>query len=297
MDQLIDNAVSIHLESDLLTYIRQQDGTFAKPPGGNATLTPTSGEYRMEERFDRVIQFNAGHRVSTITDADGNTVAFIYTNEKVSSVSNSFNHTLTMGYTWDLFTSVSDSAGRSVSFGYADGNLTSYTDPEGKVWDYGYVDGHKLETLENPEGITTVINIHDALGRVMTQTVPCQAGDATYNLYYSGYRSVEEDSRGNQSISRYDRKNRRIASDGALGNTTGYTYDTRFRLTDITDNLSHVNHNDYKTPPGKTRSATMHISNIKSHHADDELKCRNRHVSVLGRMGCFFLVAGFIFNL
>ncbi len=245
MDQLIDNAVSLHLESDLLTYIRLPDGSFAKPPGVNATLTLTGGKYRMEERFDRVIQFNAGHRVSTITDADGNTVAFTYTNEKVSSVSDSFNHTLTMGYTGDLLTSVSDSAGRSVSFGYADGNLISYTDPEGKVWDYGYVDDHKLETLENPEGITTVINIHDALGRVMTQTVPRQAGDATYHLYYSGYRSVEEDSQGNRSISRYDRKKRLIASEDALGNTTGFTYDGQNHLVSATDPRGNTTNYEY----------------------------------------------------
>ncbi len=245
MDQLIDNAVSLHLESDLLTYIRLPDGSFAKPPGVNATLTLTSGKYRMEERFDRVIQFNADHRAGTITDADGNTVDFTYTNGKVSSVSDSFNHALTMGYTGDLLTSVSDSAGRSVSFGYADGNLTSYTDPEGKVWDYGYIDDHKLETLQNPEGITTVINIHDALGRVMTQTVPRQTGDTTYNLYYSGYRSVEEDCQGNRAISRYDRKKRLIASEDALGHTTSYTYDGQNHVVATTDPRGNTTNYEY----------------------------------------------------
>nr|WP_320194132.1 RHS repeat-associated core domain-containing protein [uncultured Desulfobacter sp.] len=245
MDQLIDNAVSLHLESDLLTYIRLPDGSFAKPPGVNATLTLTSGQYRMEERFDRVIQFNTDHRAGTITDADGNTVDFTYTNGKVSSVSDSFNHTLTIGYTGDLLTSVSDSAGRSVSFGYGDDNLTSYTDPEGKVWDYGYIDDHKLETLQNPEGITTVINIHDTLGRVMTQTVPRQTGDTTYNLYYSGYRSVEEDSQGNRVISRYDRKKRLIASEDALGNTTGYTYDGQNHVVSTTDPRGNTTNYEY----------------------------------------------------
>lgn len=235
MDQLIDNAVSLHLESDLLTYICQPDGSYAKPPGINGTLTLNSGQYRMEERFGRAVQFNTAHRVSTITDADGNTVDFTYTNEKVTSVSDSFNHALTMGYTGYRLSSVTDSAGRSVSFGYTDDNLTSYTDSEGKVWNYGYIDDHKLETLQNPEGITTVTNTYDTLGRVMTQTVPRQAGNTSYNLYYSGYRSVEEDSQGNQVISHYDRKKRIIASENALGHTTHYTYDGQNHVISMTD--------------------------------------------------------------
>nr|NJM04295.1 hypothetical protein [Desulfobacula sp.] len=35
MDSLTDNAVSIHLDTDVLTYIKQPDGSFALPPGVN----------------------------------------------------------------------------------------------------------------------------------------------------------------------------------------------------------------------------------------------------------------------
>ena len=225
MDQLTDNAVNLHLESDILAYIKQPDGTFSLPPGINAELVLDNEQYRLEDRFDRTIEFDAQNRVATITDADQNTVTFTYSDDKPAEVSDSFGHTLTFGYTGDNLTSVTDSAGRSVSFEYTDGNLTTYTDPEGKVWTYGYDTGHRVLSLEDPKGVTTITNVYDSFGRVMTQTAPRQTGTAVYNYYFSGYRNVQEDSLGNQTVYTYDRKNRLVTTQDALGNQVSRSYD------------------------------------------------------------------------
>jgi len=51
-----------------------------------------------------------------------------------------------------------------------------------------------------------VTNSYDELGRVKAQTVPRQTGSVTYNLYFSGYRNVEEDGAGNQTMYHFDGK-------------------------------------------------------------------------------------------
>ncbi len=235
MDNLTDNAVSIHLESDVLTYIRQPDGSFGLPPGVNARLSLDSGGYRLDDRFDKTILFNGDNKVSTITDADGNAVTFTYSGDNLGSVSDDFGHSLTFAYSGEKLSSVTDSEGRSVSFNYTGDNLATYTDPENKAWVYGYDSDHRITTLTNPEGITTVTNAYDSLGRVMTQTVPRQSGTAGYNLYFTGYRNIEEDSDGNQTIYHYDRRQRLIALEDALGSKTSHSYDGRNHVIQTTD--------------------------------------------------------------
>ena len=235
MDNLTDNAVSIHLESDVLTYIRQPDGSFGLPPGVNARLSLDSGGYRLDDRFDKTILFNGDNKVSTITDADGNAVTFAYSGDNLASVSDDFGHSLTFAYSGEKLSSVTDSAGRSVSFNYTGDNLATYTDPENKAWVYGYDSDHRITTLANPEGITTVTNAYDSLGRVMTQTVPRQSGTAGYNLYFTGYRNIEEDSDGNQTIYHYDRRQRLIALEDALGSKTSHSYDGQNHVIQTTD--------------------------------------------------------------
>jgi RHS repeat-associated protein len=293
MDQLNDNAVSIHLENDVLTYIKNPDGSYATPPGVTSKLVWDSDHYRVDERFSRTILFNTTNQVSRITDADGNQVNFTYASGVLTGVADGFGHSFTFNYTGDLLTSVSDSAGRNVIYGYdTDSNLITYTDPENKVWTYGYDGSHRILTLRNPLNITTVTNEYDSFGRVTTQTVPRQTGSATYNLYYSGYRNIEEDPLGNQTVYHYDEKKRLIAVEDALGdsrvmihdgqnhviartdprgNTTSYEYDGDNNLTRTMDALSNPTLNTYDSQHRLTDvtdplNHTVHHDYDSKHH-------------------------------
>ena len=240
MDTLTDNAVNLHLASDILTYIRQPNGSYSLPPGTNGELILDNGQYRLENRFDRIIRFDTANRISTITDADGYKITFTYANGNVDTVADDFGHSLSFAYTGNTedgkLTTVTDSEGRHIRFDYTGDDLTAYTDPEGKQWHYGYDAGHRVLTLENPNGITTITNVYDTLGRVMTQTAPRQNSTAIYNYYFSGYRNVEEEnSRGSQTVYHYDRKKRLVATENALGNRTSRIYDGRNHVVQTTD--------------------------------------------------------------
>jgi RHS repeat-associated protein len=201
-------------------------------------------------------------------------MAFTYNGSDLSTVRDAFNRTLTFSSTSGRINSVTDSSTptRTVSYGYdSNGNLTTYTDPEQKVWSYVYSDpaNHRITGLRNPYNTTTVTNTYDSLGRMMTQTVPRQTGNATYNFFFSGFVNQEEDPNGNRITYYYDQKGREYAKKDAFGNmvkkvfdgqdhtvsitnprlyTTSFLYeDGKNNLTKIIDALSHETTNTYET--------------------------------------------------
>jgi YD repeat-containing protein len=95
--------------------------------------------FRLEDRFDRTISFNADNKIGSWEDADGNTLTLTYVGDNLQTVEDAFGRTLTFFYDGDLLDTVTDSTGRSVSYEY-DGSerLTGYRDTENKLWSYGY---------------------------------------------------------------------------------------------------------------------------------------------------------------
>lgn len=270
IDQLIENAVIVHMGNKVMEFIELPDGTYASPPGITTELVDNGdGTFHLDERFGEQMVFDKNNRITTYTDVDGNTMTFTYTNDNLSKVQDAFGRSLTQNYTDGRISLVIDSAGRSVSYGYdAKGNLITYTDPEGKIWHYAYDSNHRMTSLTNPLGIITATNTYDSLGRVKTQNVPRQSGTATYNFYFSGFRNVEEDpygketiyhrddkgriysienSLGHQTIKKIDGQNHEIEVTDPRGNTTFVGYDGNNNLISIKNALNHETTNTYDT--------------------------------------------------
>jgi RHS repeat-associated protein len=266
MDNLTNNVASVHLGTDVLTFAKLPDGSFASPPGTTSNLVLNNGLYQVNEHFNRSVNFGADNNVSSMADADGNSISFTYGGGLLQTVSDNFGHSLTLHYTGALLTSVTDSASRGISYGYTGNDLTTYTDPEGKVWTYGPDSTHRILTLMNPRNITTVTNVYDTFGQVQSQTMPRQTGSTTYNLYFSGYRNIEEDGSGNQTVYYFDDQKHLLGVENALGQrnyrsydgqnhvysetdprvyTTGYTFDGNNNLTTVTDPFSKSTVNTY----------------------------------------------------
>lgn len=236
VDQLLDNAVSVHVGNKILEYIKLADNSYNPPPGITAQLINNGDDtFRLEERIGRTIWFDSQSRISSSEDADGNFMTFEYSGDKLQTVMDFFNRALTFSYSGDLIQSVSDSAGRMVSYGYVNDELRTYTDPENKIWTYGYDPEHRMTTLTNPLQITTATNEYDQLGRVKTQTVPRQTGNAVYNLYFSGFRNMEEDPQGNKTIYYFDEKSRNTGIENPLGRKTTMDYDAQDHLVKVID--------------------------------------------------------------
>jgi RHS repeat-associated protein len=257
-DQLLDNAVTAQLGGKTMEFIKLPDGSYSAPPGITTQLIDNGNNtFSLKERFGTRLDFNTQNRVSQLKDADGNAMTFTYSGNLLTSVRDAFGRSLTLSYSGNRVQSVSDSTGRSIAFGYdGDGNLTTYTDPAQKNWLYAYDQAkvctdpaapvppefrkHRLTSLTDAQGVTTAVNTYDCTGRVDTQTVKrVDAGgapyDVTYNLYFSGYRNVEEDSAGNQSTYYYDRLGRPTDEVNALGQKATKQYDGQNQVVSATD--------------------------------------------------------------
>lgn len=228
VDQLIENTINIHIGKKVMEFVNLADGTYEPPPGITMRLVKNpDNTFSLLGRFATRTDFNANNQVSFITDADGNTMSFSYfTDNTLSTVRDAFGRSLAFIYTDGRITVVSDSAGRTVSYGYdANGDLTTYTDPENKVWRYGY-DNHRITTLTDALSVTTITNVYDSFDRVKQQIAPRQGGGtATYNFFYSRFRNQEEDPEGNTTTYYFDEKGRSIGEENALGDMTAMLYD------------------------------------------------------------------------
>ena len=235
VDQLNDNAVSITLGQQALTFIRQPDGSYSPPPGVGMSLARNGGLFTLTQRNGPVYSFNASNRIDRITDPDSNYVAFAYNADtNLTSVTSSFGSSITLSYTSNLVTGVSDSAGRSLSYQYdAGGNLTNCVDPEGFKWAIAYDSAHQIVSLTDPEGIMTISNRYNALGQVTNQI---SATGESWNQYSAaGVRGAEEDPGGRVTEYLYDdygRTTRHRAADGA---TTWTGYDGQNHATNTVD--------------------------------------------------------------
>ncbi len=237
MDQLAENAASIRVLDKGMTFIKLPDGTFNPPPGVTTSLSYTGGLYKLQERFGTVINFNADKKISSWMDVDGNSLSFTYdstTSKKLTQIMDSSldrhhnSRTLALTYTGDYLTSVTDSEGRYVGYSQTNGNLTTFTDARQNSWGYGYDPGtgHLLTTVIDPLGVTLATNHYDSLNDVDTQIYPrYNSPSVTFKYYFSGFRNIEEDSDGHQTIYFLDRKGRTIAVQDALGNTRATVFD------------------------------------------------------------------------
>jgi len=225
-DQLFDNAVSVHIANQSLTYIKLPNGSYSAPPGTTTDLIKSGTNlYSLQERFGGTMDFNANKKISSWRDVDGNLLTFNYAGNKLSSVSDAFSHTLTFGYNGNL-SQVTDSTGRTVNYSYnANDDLVTYQDSNGKSWSYSYNANHRMLSLSDPLTITNATNTYDILGRVNTQTVPRQTGTATFKYFFTDFRNIEEDPSGAQTVYFFDKRGRKVAVQDALGGTTSTEFD------------------------------------------------------------------------
>jgi YD repeat-containing protein len=240
-DELIRNAITVHMGNKLMEFIKLPDDTYSPPPGITSELIDNGdGTFSLLERFGTQLDFDTDDRISQMTDIDGNTLTFNYVTDGLKTVQDTFGHTITLYYGHGEMYSVSDSAGRSVFYYHTGDDLTGYRDAEGKLWSFAYDDAnnpHRMTGLTNPLGITTATNTYDSLGRVMEQTVPRQNGSVKYYFYFSGFRNVEVDPDGNQTVYYFDKKGRPIGEENKLGHKTTKEYDGQFHVLKVTDPL------------------------------------------------------------
>ncbi|NCC51863.1 MAG: hypothetical protein EOM20_11680, partial [Spartobacteria bacterium] len=236
MDQLLGCSASLRIDADSLEFVRLADGSYAGPADLNATLTKSNGLFTLQERMGNTMLFNTNGQLAARIDIDGNAVNYHYDGDGLlTELTNTFGRKLTFTYTNNLVSSVNDSCGRTIIYQYStNGNLVSYTDPEGNAWTYEYdSEGHhRIAVLRDPLNQITASNTYGSAGRVVSQK---NGLGETWNFYYTGQSSIEEDPLGGQMTYDFNDQGQLTGAEDALSNRADAVYNSDGLLVQETD--------------------------------------------------------------
>jgi len=233
IDQITNNVVIISARDKTRYYLKQPDGSYT-PPNGNAdVLTESMGLFTLTSPQGVQINFNSDGQIATQVFPHGVTVTYTYSSGKLQTVSNGLGRTLTLSYTGEKITSISDGEGRVVEYGYTDDDLTTFTDTQEEDTVYVYDEPGRLEQIFYPAFPIDayVTNVHDSLGRVMSQT---DGASNTWNFYLAGSRAEIVDPTNNSEVLYFDRFAKTTREIDGLGNETKHEYDGLQRLVKTT---------------------------------------------------------------
>jgi len=241
VDQLLNNAVTVNVGNKTVQFIKQPDGSYTPPGNCTMALTQSGGAFVLQERHGRTFKFAANNVLTNIVDQYGQMMKLTYNaNNLVTNVTDWTNRSLTFSYTGGALTSVADSTGRSVSYAYTNGDLTSYMDPEQKPTTYLYDTNHELTATLDALGRLVETNYYDGSGHITTQSTQ---GDTnkTWQIFASGYQTVEIDPAGDQRVFTYDAKSRLIAFQDGMGNVSQTVYDGQDHVIQTVSPLGEIN--------------------------------------------------------
>ena len=248
--KLRNNAVAVTWADRAMTFTRHLDGTYEPRPGATSELIKDiNNAYALTLRDGTTYTFRNDGFLGSIQDKDNWTIMLSYNAQtNVTQVADHWGHALTFNYTDGRVTSIHDSAGRSIQYGYSPvGDIISFTDPENNTWTYSYDNAHRLVSETNPEGLRTVYNVYDALGRVKQQTNG--SGDV-WNYHWTDFENKEIDPAGNERIHYFDSQYRPLGESVLPGLRTYIEYDGQdhpVAMWDVDGNVSYaiydINHN------------------------------------------------------
>ncbi len=246
IDQLNKNGVSVIMGKDTVQFVKQPNGTFTPPANCTMTLTQNGSAYSLLQRHGNTFNFDSVGRLSTIVDQYNNPLSLTYTNNLVKTVTDWKSRSLTFTYTGGQLTSVSDNStpSRTIHYSYstanAQGDLTSYTDAEGKITTYTYDTNHEITATLNALNQLVVSNLYDGFGHVTMQYTQGDTNKA-WQIFWSGWQSIEQDPVGSQRVFSYDNKSRVTSLRDALGNLTQTFYDGQSHVVMIISPLNETN--------------------------------------------------------
>ena len=124
-------------------FMKVVDGSTTKyydEDGLGLELTKTSSSYTITDSQDGKMTFLANGNLSTIKDANGNTITINYdsTNTVIQSVTDGVGRNITVTSSGNYLSKLTDPAGRATSYTITDTKLMSITNPDGTKITYAY---------------------------------------------------------------------------------------------------------------------------------------------------------------
>ncbi|WP_379157921.1 RHS repeat-associated core domain-containing protein [Paenibacillus sp. sgz5001063] len=160
-------------DGSLFEYVPLSGGDYLTPRGTDWTLSaPSAGVYTLTSPQGDKYRFNAEGLLQSVTDLNGNAIAFAYQGTKLETVSTA-GASLSLSYDGaGKLTAVTDPTSRQMSFHYspASGDLISITDVDGAITHLTYDGSHHVLSVTDPKGTAAMSVAYDDHQRVTSFT-------------------------------------------------------------------------------------------------------------------------------
>ena len=230
ISQLVDNIVTVAEPDSSAVFVRLPDGSYSSPPGSASTLSVQPDQsYRLTTKHGATADYNINGQIESWRDRNGNTVSFLYTNDRLQSVTDAASHTLTFGYNGNRISSVTDGQ-RTYLYAYDGADLETVTDANNEVTTFVYPSEGLLTEMFTPAHPTDpqFVNTYNVLGHVEAQRY---LSDETWTFYIGGNRSEHVDPRSYSEVAYYNDCGRVLRVIDRAGNPpTLFEYDGERRL-------------------------------------------------------------------
>ena len=244
-----------------LSIATNGDVTISQPGGGFRTFKPDlrggyspdlgdhgqlvalpGGQFSLREKGGLVRVFDAGGKLSSVQDPNGNQITCGYTGAFLTSLTHSSGPQLSIAYNGQgRIQSISDPVARTTTFTYdASGeHLLSAQYYDGRVFSYQYSIGngaareHGITEIQNPD-LSHQTFTYDDHGRLASASRDAGAERVTYTYDDAG-TIFATDALANTSKFFFDVHGLLVRTENPKGDVTQMAYDPRFNLTGLTD--------------------------------------------------------------
>ncbi len=229
-------------ENGAQTTFTLNGSTWSAPPRDIATLTHNGdGTWTVLRHAQQTLTFNSAGQLMSMSDLNGNTLTYSYSEGQLKAVTDEAGRRLTLGYSGGHLVTVTDpnvTPNRVVSFDYDQaGNLTDVTDVNGRHTQFTYDGSHRMLTMKDPHcyataGCPGIQNTYDDEGRVKEQSD--ELNRKTMFAYVgepgtaAGGTTTITDPKGNVTVDHYEYAVKVSETRGAgtaQPATTSYLYD------------------------------------------------------------------------
>ncbi len=238
-----------------LLFENNADGSYASPQGVFDVLKKNAdGSYALVKKNGVEWIYAPGGKLRKVTDPNGNALSFAYDSlGRLATITDSAGRETALDYNGGgRLMRLTDPAGREVRYAYSEGDLVSATDPSGAATRYAYDADHNLVRSTNPDGGSTLFS-YDAQDRAVS--VGGEGGFQKITLSYepANNRTLVTDSKGDQSVFRYDADERVTAIVDPYGKEMLYGWDARGNQTSFTDQLGNTTAYEYDAKGNLTK--------------------------------------------
>ena len=211
-------------------YIKNDDGTYTRPPGFYAILSKNNDNYILREKNGNERIFDSTGKLMRISDRYGNTIHLTYTDDMLTQIQDTSGRIFTIDYNDSNFIElITGPENNQWKYTYKNQNLQSTINNAGQQKFYSYYLDHKLSSKTNPLGGILIYDYYSD-GKVHMELFP--NGSKNYFSYNHPLRlstfTCCTDKKG--TIIMYDQNGNTTHMIDPYGYEKSYEYDDDFNV-------------------------------------------------------------------